>query len=272
MRVVVRTRLGSLLVRSSLKSGVQKTQRCFAARTSRDLLSSELSKLAGPAVQEEAKTTLPWRTLRHEPLLGRNEMNEVTISDIRLGWLQRFSAVARCQSLAAAGRECGVDPTALSDSIQRLEEALHRPLVAPATARLTATGRAFIGSAEKILELSRLSDRASGNVSIGSFQSLIAMSENETYSEAATSSGRTRFKIARGISELEYWIGDSIVYYRDIVRLTAKGEDILPVAREIIKILEKWRDLDNDLRRDKSRNRVKPWWLRYYGPAEVKVR
>lgn len=135
--------------------------------------------------------TLPWRTLRYDALLSRFAMNETTISDIRLGWLQRFSAVARCQSLAAAGRECGVDATALSDSIQRLEEALHRLLIAPATARLTATGRAFVNPTERILELSRLSSRASGNVSIGWFQSLIAISENETYSEAARSSGWT---------------------------------------------------------------------------------
>lgn len=192
------------------------------------------------------------------------QTDQVTIFDIRLGWLQRFSAVARHQSLAAAGKSCGVDPTALSDSIQRLEEALHRLLVAPATARLTATGRAFVGPTERILKLSRLSNRASANVSIGWFQSLITISENETYSEAARSSGWTRYKIMRGVSELEYWIGDQLVYSGDIVRLTEKGEDILLVAREIVEILDRWCDPDNDLRRDKSRRRVKPWWLRFY--------
>lgn len=199
-------------------------------------------------------------------------MNEATISDIRLGWLQRFSAVARSQSLAAAGRECGVDATALSDSIQRLEESLHRLLIAPTTARLTATGRVFVGPVDKILEISKLSDRNSANVCVGWFQSLIALAENETYSRAGASLGWTRYKVKQGVSQLEGWIGSPLVYTSDIVRLTARGEEILPVLREIIKILGNWYEPHYDLRRDISKRRTKPWWLRLYGIAEPKVR
>jgi hypothetical protein len=112
-------------------------------------------------------------------------MNEATISDIRLGWLQRFCAIAQHESIARAARACSIDPTALSDSVQRLEEALHILLIAPATAHITARGRHFLPSAERVLELSHLSPRTSANVCVGWLQALIAAVENESYVKAA---------------------------------------------------------------------------------------
>lgn len=192
-------------------------------------------------------------------------MNEASISDIRLGWLQRLQSVAQHQNIVRAAHECNIDPTALSDSIQRLEEALHRPLMAPATAHLTAFGRSFSARAEKVLELANLSSRSSTNVCVGWFQAVIAVAEHESYVKAANALGWKRYRVMRGVSELESWLGDRLIFSNGGLKLTIEGERILPAVREIVRLLENFADPDNDLKRDKTKRRTVPWWLRFKG-------
>lgn len=199
-------------------------------------------------------------------------MKQLTISDIRLGWLQRFCSVARHQNIVKASQECNVDPTSLSDSIQQLEDALCRPLMAPATAHVTAYGRRFFHDAEKVLDLSSISCRSLTNVSVSWLQSLIAVSEYESYTEAANSLGWQRFKVMRCISELESWVGSSLVFSKAGIKLTLKGEEVLPVAKEIVSILGGLRGSPEVWYNGKMRPRKVPWWLRAFAPAEFSIR
>lgn len=189
-------------------------------------------------------------------------------SDIRLGWLQRLCSVARHQNLVRVGEECYVDATSASDSIQRLEFALRRPLVAPTTARLTAVGKSFISTADRILNIADISTRPMTNVSVGWFQSLIAISQHESYVAAGKSLGWTRDKVMRGVSGLEDWIGEPLVVFKGVIRLTPKGEDVAVIAREIILLLESFREPNtHPVHWTKMKPRKKPWWLRTFGVA-----
>jgi DNA-binding transcriptional LysR family regulator len=200
---------------------------------------------------------------------SRRKMNTSTISDIRLGWLQRFCSVARHNNIIRAARECNVDPTSLSDSVQRLEEALHRPLIAPGTAHVTSHGRAFVKSAEKVLELAKLSSDDSRNVCVGWIQCLIASVECGSYTAAAKALGLTRYKVMRGVSQLTAWVDKPLLYQSEILRPTLDCERILYSLDELVRVLSAFADPTNDLRRDKTKRRTKPWWLRTYGIQET---
>lgn len=199
-------------------------------------------------------------------------MKRLAISDIRLGWLERFCSVARHRNIVKASQECNVDPTSVSDSIQKLEDALCRPLMAPATAYVPAFGRRFVHDAERILRISVISPHPLTNVSISWFYALVAISESNSYVEAGDSLGWKRYKVMRGVSELESWVGSQLVFSRTAIRLTLKGEEVLPAAREIISILEGLRGSPEIWYGGRRRPRKVPWWLRTFGPAEFSNR
>jgi len=195
-------------------------------------------------------------------------MNDATIADIRLGWLQRFLSVAKHRNIAKAARECAIDPTALSDSIQRLEEALDRILIIPTTGRLTVMGRSFTSIAEKALALARYSPRNSSKVSAGWLQATIAVAEHGTYVQAAEALSWERYRVMRGVKELEQWIGDKLLYSNGGIKLTDKGQELLPVMLQTIQLLEDSRG--PGLRRDKNKPRTLPWWVQSFGPVTPK--
>ena len=141
---------------------------------------------------------------------------------------------------------------------------MNASLMAPATARLTGRGKSFVSRAEKILDLANLSNRTSINVSVGWFQSFIAIAENGSYVDAARILGWKRFKVMRGVSELENWLGTQVVFSGDGINLTVAGEKVLPVAREIVQILEDFFDPNFEWRRGKTKPRQVPWWMRTY--------
>lgn len=188
-------------------------------------------------------------------------MRQLTISDIRLGWLQRFCAVARHQNIVRAGHECNVDPTSISDSVQHLEDALCRPLIAPATAHLTAFGRGFVYQADKILSLSKISNRPLTNVSVGWLEALIAAVEHGSYVKAGKALGWKRYKVMRGVAEFENWAGHPLVYSAQGIIFTVEGERVAPWAREVVTILKNLRGSPEVWYCGKMKKRKVPWWL-----------
>ena len=168
-------------------------------------------------------------------------MKRPTISHIRLGWLQRFCAVAHHRDFGLAALECNVDPTSLSDSVQRLEDALCKPLIAPATTYITVSGRKFTSIAREVLELSTFSSKPCLNVCIGWFKYLIQVSNSESYSDAGKELQVGRYKIMRGISGLQDWIGEPLTYFDNRIMMTNKGQEVSQFAKEKIELLEKFR-------------------------------
>lgn len=125
-------------------------------------------------------------------------------------------------------------------------------------------GRSFVARAEKILQLANLSTRASTNVAVGWLQSFAATAEYESYVGAAKALGWKRYKVMRGVSELEAWLDAPLVFSRDGIRLTIDGQNLLPVAREIVQILNASFDPHFEFKRDKIKRRTVPWWARTY--------
>lgn len=191
-------------------------------------------------------------------------MKHATISDIRLGWLRRFCALERYGDLVRAAQECRIDATSLSDSIQSLEDALCRPLMAPATSHVTAFGKIFARKSEVILRLSQISSRHDGNVSIGWFQALSAIEECNSYTEAGKKLGWTRYKVMRGVDELQKWVGSLLVYGDKMIFLTVKGQELERAAKKIIGELELFRGSSDVWWHGKMKRRRVPWWLKVY--------
>jgi LysR family transcriptional regulator of abg operon len=96
---------------------------------------------------------------------------------MKLKELQNFIAVATTGSIRAAARLQGLTPPALTQSITRLEEELHAPLIVRTTrgAVLSAYGEAFLHRARLITtevdkaaeEISQMLGRLDGRVTIG---------------------------------------------------------------------------------------------------------
>lgn len=190
-------------------------------------------------------------------------MKRPTISHIRLGWLQRFCAVAHHRDFGLAALECNVDPTSLSDSVQRLEDALCKPLIAPATTYITLSGRKFSQIAREVLELSTFSSKPCLNVRIGWFKSLIQVSYSENYSDAGRELQVNRYSIMRGISGLQEWIGEPLTYFDNRIILTTKGQEVSHFAMEKISLLEKFKGDAEVWYRGRMIKRKVPWYIKY---------
>lgn len=99
-------------------------------------------------------------------------------------------------------------------------------------------------------------------MSIASFMTLIAVSETESYVKAAQSLGVTRYKVMRGVSELESWTGCWLVYVDQAVRLTSRGTEVVQEATEAVEILERLRGSPEIWWAGKMERRKVPWWVR----------
>jgi DNA-binding transcriptional LysR family regulator len=188
-------------------------------------------------------------------------------SDIRLSWVQRFRWVAELGNLVAASEKCHVSATEVSESIQALSAALCRPLVIPTTARLFVMGEHFVPIANKVLELAGNANRPLNNVTVASLQSLIAVQKEASYSAAARSLGRTRFKVMRDIKALTHWVREPVVYLSGEVRLTERGADLARRSHEIVALLERSIGRDKNPEHWRKKPRVMPLLLRAYGTA-----
>ncbi len=194
-----------------------------------------------------------------------DETKRPTISDVRLGWLQRFCSLASQGDLVRAGHACHADPTVVSDSIQRLEDVVCRPLMAPATSYIPTSGQSFLKDAKHILVLTAaLSPRPAGHVSISWFMALIAISHHENYAAAARSLGWTRYKVMRGVAELANWIEHPLVLPNQGFKLTMEGENAVRVGKEIISVLENSKGDSEVWWKGKMKNRRIPWWIKAF--------
>jgi len=193
-------------------------------------------------------------------------MATIGFSNIRLGWLQRFCAVAQHGNYARAGQDCNIDPTCVSDGVQSLERALGRMLIYPTTARVSAMGKAFLPTAQAIVGLTNISGRNVSNITIGALECLIAVCECDSYVAAARHLGCTRFKVMRTLNDLERSAEKQllIINGRQLF-VTAAGETLVSVSREVIYRLKKWENTDERLRHVDRRRRIKPWFLRMFG-------
>lgn len=186
------------------------------------------------------------------------------IEEIRLGWLQRLCAVAKHGSYVQAGEECGADSTCIADSVQSLEKALGRLLVYPTTAKLSATGRVFLPTAQNIYSLLEAFNPNMSNIKVGWFKTLISLSETGNYVQASKALTQSRYKTMRQIQHLRHWVGKDLFYPQGhSVNTTEIGNDLISVSMGIISMLEKWHDPNNNPYAIKRNRRIPPWYLRH---------
>lgn len=109
--------------------------------------------------------------------------------------LQDFVAIATTGSIRAAARQQGVTPPALTQSIARLEEKLHAPLVTRTTrgAVLTSYGIAFLHRARSVIaELERASDEIAQM--LGQLNGLVTVGASMTPATTILPASVTQFR------------------------------------------------------------------------------
>ena len=68
-------------------------------------------------------------------------------------------------------------------------------------------------------------------------EALVALAERESFTEAAKAIGKDQSSVSRYIDQLQRWLGKALIASHSPVTLTTEGASFLPIARQVIALL-----------------------------------